>query len=140
MTPDPSLPPASREQLRQCWLAQAAAAFDRMFDPEQQDQLVTFTQREDLACDLGQELSAWLLQQHTALDPLVHPSLDQPPVCPRCGRPGQPVTQDQQPLPQRDLTTRAGPVHLERAQWRCATCRVAFFPSGPETAAGHGGL
>jgi hypothetical protein len=80
--PDPASP---REQLRQRWLRHAAAAFDRMFADDQQDHLVTFDQREERAIDLGQDLAAWLLEQHTAADPDARPT--QPPACPKWGRP-----------------------------------------------------
>jgi hypothetical protein len=53
----------TRQQLRQQWLQQAAAAFDRYFDGQQTPPLVTFTQREGRACALSQERAAWLLEQ-----------------------------------------------------------------------------
>lgn len=46
-----------RETLRERWLLRAGQAFERMFAEANQDQLITFTEREDLACDLGQELA-----------------------------------------------------------------------------------
>src|SRR5918997_1482345 len=61
-------PDARREELRQRWLDHAAAAFDLMFRPEYQDQLVTFDQREERACELGRDLTTWLLQQHVNAD------------------------------------------------------------------------
>ena len=57
-------PDAQRDELRQRWLGHAAAAFDLMFRPEYQDQLVSFDQREQRPCELGQNSTAWLLQQH----------------------------------------------------------------------------
>ncbi len=42
-----------RETLRERWLLRAGQAFERMFAEANQDQLVTFTEREDLACLLG---------------------------------------------------------------------------------------
>ncbi len=134
-TPDPR-----REELRRRWLEQAAAAFDLMFDPPLQDQLVTFDQREQRAYELGQDLTAWLLQQHVNADAQAAPPQHQPPACPKCGRPGQPLTGPDDPLPQRRLTTRAGEITLQREQWRCTTCRVVFFPPGPPVAFGDGGL
>jgi hypothetical protein len=132
--------PRERARLRHQWLQRAAVAFEQMFGEDQQDELVTFTQREKKACALGKELSAWLLEQHTAADAQVRPDDDSPPPCPRCGRPGQRVTKRNRALPERRLTTAAGEVTLHREQWRCATCRVAFFPSGPAAATGHGRL
>ena len=82
-------PPPTRDQLRDRWLRHTAAAFDRMFAADQQDRLVTFDQREERAIDLGQDLAAWLLEQHTAADPDVRPA--QAPACLKCGQPGQRV-------------------------------------------------
>ena len=129
-----------RARLRRDWLQRADAAFAKMFDAQQPDALVTFNQREDMACALGKELSLWLLEQHVAADPQVRPADEPPPQCPKCGRAGRRLTQPAKELHQRQLTTAAGEVTLQREQWRCATCRVAFFPSGPEAAIGDGGL
>ena len=55
-----------RERLKRQWLQQAEAAFELMFDADQQDRLVTFDQREARACSLTRELAAWLIEQHIA--------------------------------------------------------------------------
>ena len=123
-SPDPR-----REELRQRWLSHAAAAFDLMFRPDYQDQLVTFDQREERAWELGRDLTAWLLQQHVNADPQARPE-GPPPTCPKCGRPGHRVTDAGEPLSPRQLTTRSGEVTLQREKWRCTTCRVVFFPLG----------
>ena len=47
-----------RDRLRQQWLHQAEAVFELLFDADQQDQLVTFDQREERACALTKELTA----------------------------------------------------------------------------------
>jgi hypothetical protein len=129
-----------REALRERWLLRAGQAFERMFDKDNQDQLVTFTEREDMACALGKELATFLLEEHVAVDPQVRPSEKQPPCCPRCQQPGQRVTKRQEPLPERPLTTGAGEVHLRREQWRCKKCRILFFSAGPQAGLGDGGL
>ena len=133
--------PASRhEELRQRFLSHAAAAFDLMFDPCYQEQLVTFDQREERACELGRDLTAWLLQRHVNADPQARPAEQAPPACPKCGRPGQRVTAAETSLPERRVTSLTGEVALQREQWRCTTCRVVFFPLGSEAAAGDRGL
>lgn len=71
-------PQTRHQELRQRFLAHAAAAFDLMFDPQYQDQLVTFDQREERACELGRDLTLWLLQRHTNADPQARPA-EQPP-------------------------------------------------------------
>jgi hypothetical protein len=135
-----SQPEDPRTVLRQRWLAHAAAAFDLMFDPGYQDQLVSFDQREQRAVELSRDLTAWLLQQHVNTDPRARPDESRPIVCPKCGRPGRRVTGPGEALPERRLTTLAGEVALHREKWRCTTCRVVFFPPGPDVAPGYRGL
>jgi hypothetical protein len=137
---DSSPPNDSQEALRQRWLAHAAAAFDLMFDPRCQDQLVTFDQREQRAVELSRDLTAWLLQQHLETDSAIRPEESSPILCPQCGRPGRRVTGPGEPLPKRRLTSLAGEVTLSREKWRCTTCRVVFFPLGSEVEAGYRGL
>ena len=140
MNPRTPLTPADRERLREQWLQQAGAAFDLYFDPEQPQPPVTFSQREQRACALTRELAAFLLEEDLGQDPAARPPDAQPAACPKCGRPAQRVTPPGQPLPRRPLTSAAGEVVLRREQWRCKTCRVSFFPAGPQARAGHGGL
>ena len=96
-----------REELRERWLLRAGQAFERMFAEENQDQLVTFRQREDLAVTLSRELAAFLMEEHVAADVQVHHSDQRPPCCPRCEQPGQRVTSKQETLPERALTHRS---------------------------------
>jgi hypothetical protein len=125
------------EELRRRWLAHAAAAFDLMFHPDHQADLTTFDQREHRAAEAVDDLKAWLLQQHVAADPLAAPPGEQPTDCPHCGKPAQRVERPDKPLFERRLTSLCGEVVLRRPQWRCTTCRVAFFPSGPQAPAGR---
>src|SRR5262249_49569718 len=119
-----------REALRERWLLRAGQAFERMFAEAQQDQLVTFTEREDLACLVGKELAACLLEEHAAADRQVRPPTKEPPCCPKCRQPGERVTKANAALPERELTTRAGEIKLHREQWRCKKCRPIFFYGG----------
>jgi hypothetical protein len=134
------LTPTDRQRLRAQWLQQAAAAFDLYFDPEQPDPPVTFTQREQRACALTRELAAFLLEEDLGHDPAARPPDEQPPACPKCGRPAQRRTPPGDPLPRRSLTSDAGEITFRRQQWHCKTCRVSFFPPGPQAPAGDGGL
>jgi hypothetical protein len=129
-----------REALRERWLLRAGQAFERMFGKDNQDQLITFTQREDMACALGKELAIFLLEEHVTVDAQVRPSEKQPPCCPRCQQPGQRVTGRQDSLPERALTTGAGVVNLRREQWRCKKCRILFFSVRPQAGVGDGGI
>lgn len=123
-----------REDLRRRWLSHAAAAFDLMFHPEHQADLITFDQREARACELGRDLTTWLVQQHVNADELAQPPADQPIACPRCGRPARQAEPDAPPL-DRSLTGLSGEVELKRDQFKCTTCRIVFFPPGPEARA-----
>src|SRR5262245_12674717 len=140
MLPTTPPPGPDREHLRQQWLAAANDAFERMFAEAEQDHLVTFLQRENRACLLGNELAAWLLERHVGSDPRAWPADQAPPGCPKCGRPARRRKPPSGRLPRRQLQTSAGTIEWQREQWWCATCRVAFFPSGPAPATGHGGV
>ncbi len=121
---------ADRKQLRRRFLAEAATAFDLMFAPAPDDDLITFAQREQRAHELGQQLSIALLQQHANADSHADPHVDQPPPCPHCRRPGQRLCGPDEPLPARRLTVTDGEVVLRRARYRCTVCRAVFFPPG----------
>lgn len=129
-----------REDLRRRWLAHAAAAFDLMFHPDHQADLATFDQREARACELGRDLTTWLIQQHANADGQARPTDDQPIACPKCGRPARRLTEAHAPPPARRLTGLTGEVELRRDQWTCTACRVVFFPPRPEAGPGHRGL
>ena len=116
-----------REALREEFFRRAGIAFERMFAEGNQDQLVTFIQREGLACALGKELAAFFLEQHVAADREARPSEKQPPCCPKCQKPGERVTKRSAKLPEREVKTEAGKVTVRREQWRCRKCRVVFF-------------
>jgi hypothetical protein len=137
------VPKSAYERLHAEWRQKSEEAFARMFAPELQEQLVTFTEREDRAMEVGQSLANWLIAEHVAADPAAQPSLageSQPLLaalapaclCPKCGKAGVRRTKPEDPLPGRKLTTRAGLVGLEREQLECTTCRVVFFPLGPQ--------
>src|SRR5437016_3040964 len=83
MTTTPHPDSDRRSALRTQWLQRAADAFDRMFGSDEQDLLVSFDQREQRACLLGDDLALWLLQQHLNEDSLAGPSLTQTPPCPK---------------------------------------------------------
>jgi hypothetical protein len=134
----PFLRRKDREALRERWLLRAGRAFERMFGEANQDQLVTFTEREDMACLLGKELAAFLLEEHAGADSQVRPSEKRPPCCPRCKQPGARVTKSKEKLPERDLTTRAGDIQVRREQWRCKKCRLVFFSVRPQAEVGDG--
>ena len=136
----PFLRRKDREALRERWLLRAGSAFERMFAEANQDQLITFTQREDMACALAKELAAFLVEEHVTTDTQVRPSEKEPPCCPKCQKPGQRVTKEKAKLPERALRTGAGEITLRREQWRCPKCRVLFFSVRPKAEVGNGGV
>jgi hypothetical protein len=127
----PAAPADSHDALRQRWLGHAAAAFDLMFHPDYQADLVTLDQREQRVVGLMDDLGGWLLTQQVNADPDARPPAEQPPACPRCGKPAPPRDQGDSPPPTRTVTTSAGEVQIRRTAYRCTTCRVVFFPPGP---------
>ena len=130
MNPTTPPPADSREQLRQRFLAHAAAAFDLLFHPDHQGDLVSFSQREQRALELSRDLATWLLQQQLAHDPWACPPEATPLCCPRCAAPACPPARSDKPRLKRTLTTRVGGVSFQRQKWYCKICRISFFPSG----------
>src|SRR5215212_9973108 len=104
MSDTPAASTDTREDLRRRWLAHAAAAFDLMFHPDHQPDLITFDQREVRARELGRDLSAWLIQQHANADDRARPAEADPVACPKCDRPARRATDPGQPPPARRLT------------------------------------
>jgi uncharacterized protein with PIN domain len=118
------------EKSRQAWLGM-------MRDKN----LRTFDQHEQRALDESRLLARLLLEERLARNPAVRPEAhDQRPCCPKCGQPGQRVTGTKGDLPERALQSRIGKVRFAREQWKCTTCRVVFFPLGPELGTGDGGV
>ena len=71
---------SARLKLRSDFMAMAGEAFDAMFDADQQEQLITLTQREDRVLQKGAELQRWLLARHLALDPAAGRPAGSPPA------------------------------------------------------------
>jgi hypothetical protein len=124
------------------WLARAAAAYGRMFCDKHQEELVTLTEREDMAVSLGKELAAFLLEEHVAADPAKAPAQASATCCPRCGQPGKPAPPKGGKrgvnLLERTVTTRAGDIDIGRERWECKPCRIVFFSAGRSPEVGHG--
>lgn len=126
-----------REALREEFFQRAGVAFERMFADGNQDQLVTFIEREGLACALGKEVAAFLLERHAANDRAVRPSDKQPPCCPKCQKPAERLTKRNEKLAEREVQTDAGTVTLRREQWRCRKCRIVFFSARSKAGLGN---
>lgn len=78
--------PGVRKRLRDEFQRRARDVLDAMFDDDQQDQLITLTQREDRILEKGAELQAWLMEQNLKADPLVDPAEAEALRCPKCRR------------------------------------------------------
>lgn len=109
------------------FVSRAGEAFDRMFGADGQNGLVTFSDREDRACEVGDELTRWLMAQHIALDPTGGASVEA--ACPICGGPARYESAARAQLELREFQTRRGKVQYRRAAARCPRCRKVFFPA-----------
>jgi hypothetical protein len=126
--------------LHERWVQRTEAAYRRMFEGKSQEELVTLTQRENMAVLIARELAAFLLEEHVAMDSAAQPAEASTTCCPKCGQPGTPAVQGGEELPERTVTTRAGDIGVRRQRWRCAKCRVVFFSAGRSAASGDGRL
>ncbi len=109
--------PAELAAVRKEFDAQADLAFEQMFGDDGQNGLVTFTEREDRACEVTDRLARWLLEEHLGLDAAVDPGVQVD--CPICRGPVQYDSPEQAELEVRELQTRRGKVEYERAARRC---------------------
>jgi len=122
---------SEHQRSRRQFTAMAGEVFDAMFDEDQQEQLITLTQREDRVLAEGAKLQTWLLSRHLTEDPLARPARSRAVTCPKCRHAGVPDKADRKPAPRR-VRTRAGPQELKRLKYRCPKCRAVFFPHGRE--------
>ena len=122
------------------WKQRAEAAYRRMFEGKSQEELVTLTQREDMAVLIGRQLAAFLVEEHVALDPAAQPAEASATHCPKCGQAGIPAVEEGGELTERTVTTRAGDIGIRRQRWCCVKCRIVFFSAGHSAGSGDGGL
>ena len=120
------------------WRQRSEAAYRRMFEGKSQEELVTLTQRESMAVLIAKELAAFMLEEHIAADAAAKPAAQS--CCPKCARAGLPATVEDDELPERKVTTRAGEIGVRRQRWRCAKCRIIFFSARRAAEVGDGGL
>ena len=109
-------------------MREAGRAFDQMLGTDGQNSLVTFAQREDRACELGDALTCRLLEEHLGADDAADPGAGVP--CAICGRPVPCDNPEEMEMQSRKVRTRRGEVDFERAARRCTSCRRIFFPRG----------
>ena len=117
-----------RDLKRAQFLAMAQEAFERMFGADGQNELVTFAEREQRACEVTDELARWLMAEHLAQDPGRECSVDV--RCPICHGPVQKSPDRSSEAGERELMTRRGKIIYRREAVRCPRCRRLFFPAG----------
>jgi hypothetical protein len=125
------MPRVTKKELgehRQEFLEEAGRAFDEMLGSDGQNGLVTFAEREDRACELGDGLTRRLLEEHLDVDDMADPDTEI--ACPICGRPAPCDEPEKVEKENREVLTRRGKVQYERAARRCRSCRRIFFPAG----------
>ena len=113
---------------RREFVEEASRAFDQMLGADGQNGLVTFEEREERACELGDALTCRLLEEHLAADDAADPGMEV--TCPFCGLPVPCQTPEEVEMENRRVQTRRGAVEFERAARRCSPCRRVFFPRG----------
>jgi hypothetical protein len=119
----------NREELgkrRREFQEEAGRAFDQMLGSDGRNGLVTFAQREDRACELGDGLSRRLLEEHLGADEAADCGVQV--ACPICGGPVHCQDPEKVERENREVLTRRGKVQYERAARRCSRCRRVFFP------------
>lgn len=126
------------ETKRDRWRQRTDAAFERMCAGKNVAELVTMDEREEMAMLLAKEMAAFLLEENIRQDPAATPAT--PACCPRCGVEGTSASQEEDPMPERVVTTRAGDVALRRQRWRCGKCRIFFFSARRSARSGDGRL
>ena len=119
---------ADRAKRKQEFRVRADQAFDEMFGSDGQNGLVTFTEREDRACETTDALARWLMEEHLALDPAADSGAQVD--CPICGGPVPYDSPERAELELRECHTRRGKVEYERAARCCPRCRKFLFPVG----------
>ena len=113
---------------REEFLEEAGRAFDQMLGSDGHNSLVTFEERENRACELGDALTRRLLEEHLSADELADPGLEV--ACPICGEVVLCPSPEEAELQRRQVRTRRGDVEFERAARECKRCRRVFFPLG----------
>lgn len=127
-----------REALRAEFLERAGAQFDALFDPDAQEGLQTFDQREQRAVELARAVGQWALQQHLGRDGSAGGEPAKTATCPTCGKRAE-LQAPGAPMPEaRALETRVGRIEYSRPEYYCSTCRRSFFPGGPGVRARRG--
>jgi hypothetical protein len=120
---------AIRAQLRSR-LDQIARELGREVYPDGLPRGTTFSELEEIAGALGDEMARLLIEAHVT-EQAEHWPEDELGECPVCGGPARKAPDEPREL----QTTRGSVAWKERVQ-NCPRCRRAFFPSEPGARAG----
>lgn len=120
--------PQELRKRREEFQEEAGLAFDQMMGSDGHNGLVTFAEREDRACELGDALTRRLLEDHLEADESADPGACCD--CPICGGPVPCENPEEVERQRRGIHTRRGMVQFDRAGRRCIPCRRIFFPTG----------
>src|SRR6059036_746564 len=102
----PRITSVELEARRRDFLKEAGRAFDQMLGTDGQNGLVTFKEREDRACELGDALTRRLLEEHLTADDAADPGVEV--ACPICGGPVRCQAPEKAELEARQVRTRRG--------------------------------
>ncbi len=103
------------------------AGFEQMFGDGKLDELRTFVQKDDKACEIVDELWQWMMEKHLEKDEQLD-EVEAKRRCPECGGVGKSREADKEP---RDIIGQHGAVGFGREGYYCGRSRKVFFPSGP---------
>lgn len=115
----------SYEEGLERFLIEAKQTYTRIFNPECQAELKTFSQREVCVYEEGRRLSRALLEKHLAQDKDSQPAANETTPCPCCQHISRQVKGSSLEL--RMVTTLVGEVIYPRTKYRCSHCRKIFF-------------
>ena len=127
---------AEKERLWEEFMEKARESFEGMFGRGTLDELVTFRQREDRACEMVDRLWQWMMENQIGVDERDLEEIGGR-ECPKCKGIGKKhkACEDEKG---REVLGKRGKVSYEREGYYCGRCRIVFFPSGPADGTGHG--
>lgn len=106
---------------------EAGKRFEEMFTENTLNELVTFRQKEDRACEVVDKLWEWLMEKHVKLDEEAKDRQEE--ICPECR--GLTKARADNEKEDREVIGKRGAVGFERGSRECKKCRKVFFPSRP---------
>jgi len=113
-------------KLEREFMEKAQEGFKRMFGEGKLDELRTFVQKDNQACEIVDELWQWMMEKHLEKDEQTG-EVEATRRCPCCGGIGKSREEAKE---RRDLIGERGSVGFERGGYYCGRCRKVFFPSG----------